>query len=252
MKILLIGHSGRVGSLIKKIVSENVKYEVIYELDLNEQNWRSNELGKIIEPEKTVIIDFSSETGLSLGLDIAKELNLPMVSGTTGISESVIDKLIAASKEIPLVYDTNMSVGMNLTRYIARQVSKFIPKWDTEIMEIHHNKKVDAPSGSALSLSEAIQDGRKMSGIESQWKYHQPERKVEEKIETGHILSLRGGTVVGDHTAFWFGDHERIELSHRAENREIFAQGALHAAYWLLDRQKKSGLFNMDNVIGID
>lgn len=196
------------------------------------------------------IVDFSTPAATIGFAALAAEKKIVHVIGTTGFSAADEQKIEAAARHTVVVKSGNMSLGVNLLAALTRRVARALgAEYDIEIVEMHHNKKVDAPSGTALLLGHAAAEGRgirldghKQSGRDG----HTGARKP------GDIgfAALRGGTVVGDHSVIFAGPAERIELVHKAEDRLIFARGALTAASW--GRDRKAGLYSMADVLGLN
>ncbi|HVH37867.1 MAG TPA: 4-hydroxy-tetrahydrodipicolinate reductase [Sphingomicrobium sp.] len=194
-----------------------------------------------------VLVDFSSPAGLRDSLDRAITAGIPVLVGTTGLDEGH-DSLIAdAAKIVPVLKAPNTSVGIALLSELAERAAKALPAadWDVEIVETHHNKKADAPSGTALHLGSAIERGR---GTDAKDELGRCGTGLTR--ETGSIgyAAVRGGTVAGDHDVLFLGPDERLILSHRAENRSIFARGAIAGARFLVG--KPPGLYTMRDVVG--
>jgi 4-hydroxy-tetrahydrodipicolinate reductase len=189
------------------------------------------------------IVDFSTpQTSVQLSA-LAAQRHVPHIIGTTGFSADQAQQIEAAARETVIVRAPNMSVGVTLLANLVKQAAKALPAFDIEILEMHHRAKVDAPSGTALLLGRAAVEGRGT-----------PLRRSDARQgarESGAIgfASLRGGTVVGEHQVIFAGQHERLVLSHTAEDRMIFARGALLAAQWAQGRP--SGLYNMNDVLGL-
>jgi len=171
------------------------------------------------------------------------------VIGTTGLSGEN-EKLVAeAAKRAVIVKSGNMSMGVNLLAALVKRVAKTLDEdFDIEVLEMHHNKKVDAPSGTALMLGQAAADGRGINLAQRSQRGRDGHTGARTAGDIG-FASLRGGTVVGDHTVVFAGPAERIELVHKAEDRMIFARGALRAALWA--RGQKPGLYSMADVLGL-
>ena len=197
----------------------------------------------------SVIIDFSSPEGVSLHARLAAQSSTALVIGTTGIDEEQAKEIDATAKVIPVVWAPNMSVVMTLFLGLVMETAKRLGEdYDIEILEMHHKHKVDAPSGTALALGQAAAMGR---GIDL--------AAHSQRVRDGHtgprkagdigFAALRGGDVVGDHTVIFASDGERLELTHRATSRRIFAKGALRAARWAVGQ--KPGLYSMDDVVGL-
>ncbi|MCJ2183075.1 4-hydroxy-tetrahydrodipicolinate reductase [Novosphingobium sp. 1949] len=199
--------------------------------------------------EADVLIDFSSPAALEANLDAAVAAGVPIVIGTTGLEERHHWLIDEASAAIPVLQTGNTSLGVTLLAHLVREAaSRLGDDWDIEIVETHHRMKVDAPSGTALLLGEA---GAKARGVTLADVADRGRDGITGKRESGHIgfAALRGGSVAGDHTVHFLGDDERIALSHMAENRSIFAKGAVKAAQWLLG--KDAGRYTMPQVLGL-
>jgi len=194
------------------------------------------------------VLDFTTPAASVALADLAAQARIVHVIGTTGLSDSDLTRLLAAARHAAIVKSGNMSLGVNVLAALVRKAAKALPNYDIEIVEMHHRLKVDAPSGTALLLGEAAAEGR---GVDLRDK-RLPARNGETgKRQDGAIgfASLRGGTVVGDHTVILAGPHERIELTHRAEDRMVFARGAVAAARW--GQGKKPGIYSMTDVLGL-
>lgn len=179
---------------------------------------------------------------------LAAQARIVHVIGTTGFCESELARLNAAARHAVIVKSGNMSLGVNLLAALVKQAAKALPGFDVEIVEMHHRMKVDAPSGTALLLGEAAAEGREISLHDHQERGRDGQTGPRKDGAIG-FASLRGGTVVGDHTVIFAGPFERIELTHRAEDRSLFARGALTAASW--GQGKKPGLYSMRDVLGL-
>lgn len=194
-----------------------------------------------------VIIDFSTPTATQKLLQQAQAHPLPLVIGTTGLSDSMHQDIARLAQETPLVWAANFSMGIAVLQHLVKKACQSLPDFDVEMVEIHHRNKVDAPSGTALALSETIQKSNP-----KQWLIHNQRvgsAGPRSDNELG-VFSLRGGDVVGEHMVCLFGMGERIELIHRATDRMLFAQGALHAAQWLGGRA--AGLYTMADILGLE
>jgi 4-hydroxy-tetrahydrodipicolinate reductase len=196
------------------------------------------------------VIDFTSPSATAMHARLAIRHGAALVVGTTGLGLEQNEALSAAAEAVPVVVGANMSIGVNLLLGLTRQVAAILGgDYDIEVMEMHHRHKVDAPSGTALALGHAAAAGRGTS-LDS----------VSQRVRDGQIGSrrsgtigfatLRGGDVVGEHTVIFAGDGERIELTHRATSRTIFAQGAVRAARWTAGRPP--GLYSMRQVLGLE
>jgi len=194
------------------------------------------------------LIDFSKpEVSVELAA-LAAQARIVHVIGTTGIDAAGEEKIRAAARHAVIVKSGNMSLGVNLLAALVKQAAKALPDFDIEIVEMHHRLKVDAPSGTALLLGKAAADGRDVSLDKKSVRVRDGHTGAREMGTIG-FATLRGGTVVGEHKVILAGAHERVELSHVAEDRSIFANGALTAARW--GQGKKPGLYSMADVLGI-
>lgn len=196
-----------------------------------------------------ILIDFSSPAALEGNLDAAIAANVPIVIGTTGLEERHHWLIDSASEKIPVLQTGNTSLGVTLLAHLVREAaSRLGEDWDIEIVETHHRMKVDAPSGTALLLGEAAAQGRDVTLAESAVRGRDG---ITGKREAGTIgfAALRGGSVAGDHTVHFLADNERLSFSHMAENRGIFAKGAVRAAQWLVG--KAPGRYTMPEVLGL-
>lgn len=196
--------------------------------------------------EARVLVDFSLPSGTSRLLEAASSGGVAVVSGTTGLDEEGLRALDAAAAQVPVVWSPNMSLGVNLLFALVEQVARALPlSYDAEIVELHHRHKRDAPSGTALGLLRALRAGRPEGGDCLGRKGDLPERPLG---EIG-IHAVRGGEVVGEHQVHLLGPYERLELTHRAQGRAAFAQGALEAARWVANQP--AGRYDMQDVLGL-
>ncbi len=194
------------------------------------------------------VLDFTAPASSVTLAQLAAQARIVHVIGTTGFSDGDLAKLAAAARHAVLVKSGNMSLGVNLLGALVKEAAKALPHYDIEIVEMHHRMKVDAPSGTALLLGEAAAEGRNIALRDHQVRARDGQMGVRTEGAIG-FAALRGGTVVGDHSVILAGPHERIELTHRAEDRMIFARGALAAARW--GQGKKPGLYSMRDVLGL-
>ncbi|MDG1702428.1 MAG: 4-hydroxy-tetrahydrodipicolinate reductase [Opitutae bacterium] len=241
INILLIGAKGRMGQAIIECASaQNAK--IIGACDVNDDP------SEFIS-DCDVIIDFSFyQTTLDIAA-LAVKHNKGLVIGTTGHDADTKTKIIdTISGKIPVVWAGNYSIGVNTLNYLTKKASKLLhEQFEAEVLEMHHHDKKDAPSGTAERLIEILKD---QYNLNSDQCVHGREGQVgaRPKQEIG-VHALRGGDIVGEHTVFFCGDGERVELTHKATDRKIFAKGALFAAHWT--KTASNGLFNMEDVLGI-
>jgi 4-hydroxy-tetrahydrodipicolinate reductase len=193
-----------------------------------------------------VLIDFSSVGAFDAALALALERRLGFVSGTTGLSAEQFVALGRAARSIPVLWASNFSLGIAMLAGLARRTAQSLPDWDCELVEMHHSRKQDAPSGTALTLGQAVAQGRRIALDEHARFERHGQIGARPPGEIG-FATLRGGDVVGEHTLIFASAGERIELIHRATNRDIFARGALAAAIWLAGRAP--GRYSFDEVL---
>lgn len=204
---------------------------------------------KAVIPFAEAVIDFTAASATQYHLKLCIEHNKAIVIGSTGHSDDEKKFIRSCSKNIPIVYSSNMSVGVNVMWKIIADAAKLLGDgFDVEIVEAHHRLKKDAPSGTAMTTAEVLANalGR---DLEKDAVYHREGLIGERKPNEIGIQTLRGGDVVGDHTVFFFGNGERLEVTHRATSRDTFALGALRAAKWVV--KQKPGLYSMRDVLGL-
>lgn len=245
-KILLSGCMGRMGKTITRIVSETENAEIVCGVDLavGDSTYPVYSTFSEVKEEADVIIDFSHPSVFSGLLAYAKEKHLPVIFATTGLSAEQKAEMTAAASEIPVFFSANMSLGINLLIRLAKQAAVILEdKFDIEIIEKHHNRKLDAPSGTALAIADAISDSL---SEKPEYVYDRHSvRKQRDKNEIG-LHAIRGGTIVGEHDVLFAGPDEVITLSHSATSREVFAQGAVRAALFMSG--KPNGFYSMDDL----
>jgi 4-hydroxy-tetrahydrodipicolinate reductase len=196
-----------------------------------------------------VWIDFCAPAATLANVEAAVGAGAAMVIGTTGFGAADKEKIAAAAKQIPIVFAPNMSLGVNVLLKLVAEAARLLgPGYDIEIVETHHRAKRDAPSGTALRLGEAAAEGAGQSFAAVARYERRGDIGPRGDAEIG-MQTLRGGDVVGDHTVYFLGQGDRIEITHRASSRETFARGAVRAALWLSG--KRPGLFDMRDVLGL-
>ena len=251
IKILLAGCCGKMGQAITSLVSQTENMQIVGGVDVFQGVPCPYPVFSHISDctvTADVIIDFSRPDSLCELLDYAVERCMPLVISTTGHTQEQRELIQEASEHCPLFFSGNMSVGLNLMLNLLKTSTKILgDSYDIEIVEKHHNQKVDAPSGTALMIADVI---NATAGGDMVYTYdrHTASQK-RGKRELG-IHSLRGGTIVGEHTVIFAGQDECFEITHKAQSRQIFAIGALRAASFLLN--KGNGLYNMNDVISQD
>ena len=247
-RIILCGCHGHMGKVITAICAKREDIKIVAGIDFNLEQ-ASYPVYKYISEsteECDVVIDFSHPSALPSLLAYSKEKGgIPLVLCTTGYSQSDVQNLKEASKEIPIFYSRNMSLGINLLIELSKKAAAVLgDSFDVEIIEKHHNLKIDAPSGTALMIADAVKDV--LPGDNTYTYDRHSQRKKREKSEIG-IHSLRGGTIVGEHEIVFAGNHETISISHSAQSKDLFASGAVNAALYM--RGKTAGLYDMSALI---
>ncbi len=243
VRVVVHGATGRMGRQLLKLAQCDPRLQVIGAVTSDS----ADALGQPVfpddeglrfsnewpDPAPAVVIDFSGPSGLAAALDYCEAQGVALVSGTTGIEPQLHTRLATASRTIALMHESNFSLGVAVLTRLLRAAAAELPRWDLEIIEAHHGRKQDAPSGTALSLGEAAAAAR--GTTLAQAGVHGERKGVREPGSIGFAV-VRGGDIVGEHTAMLIGQGERIELSHRAADRSIFARGAIEAAHWLAGR----------------
>jgi 4-hydroxy-tetrahydrodipicolinate reductase len=265
LQIGILGASGRMGQMLIRAVCENENCLLVGALEREGSQAIGQDAGVLaglppvgipvsddplpLFAKAQAVIDFTSPQATTTYAGLAAQARIVHVIGTTGLSDNDFKKLDAAAYHATIIQSGNMSLGVNVLAGLVRQAAQALSlDYDIEILEMHHRHKVDAPSGTALLLGEAAAQGRSIAL-----------KDVSVRVRDGHtgarrtgdigFATLRGGSVVGDHSVILAGTGERIELTHRAEDRMIFARGAVTAALW--GRDKKPGRYGMGDVLGL-
>lgn len=248
-KIILSGCNGKMGQVITRLAAEDADCEIVAGFDVNTAV--PNTYPVFVNPsdfkgEADVIIDFSHPSALDGILEYAKTNGVAAVIATTGLSSEQKAQIDEAAKEIPMFFSANMSLGINLLIALAKKAAAVLEGgFDIEIVERHHNRKIDAPSGTALAIADAISDTLS-SPTEYVYDRHSV-RRSRSKNEIG-LHAVRGGTIVGDHDVIFAGNDEVIEIKHSAASKEVFAAGSIKAAKFM--KGKPAGMYDMNDLIG--
>ncbi len=248
INILLCGASGKMGGAVCQAAAQTEDVKIVAGVDKVKNPALKFEIYENpydVKEEIDCIIDFSHPSVFDNMLKFAGEKKIPYIVCTTGLSDEQREAIVSASENAPMFYSANMSVGVNLLIELAKRASSVLEdSFDIEIIEKHHNLKIDAPSGTALAIADAITE---TVSYNPKYTYDRHSvRKRREKEEIG-IHAVRGGTIVGEHQVVFAGRDEVIELNHTATSKEVFAVGAVRAARFMKD--KKKGLYNMKDVI---
>lgn len=248
INVIISGCNGKMGSILSETINKCDDMKIVAGIDVNAE--RKSNFDVYSDPSKIqvnadVIIDFSHPAMFNTVLDYALENSLPIVFATTGLDDSQINKMKESSEKIPIFFSANMSVGVNLLIELVKQAAvKLSDKFDIEILEKHHNRKIDAPSGTALAIADAVND---VLDKKKELIFDRHSIRAKRKKSDLGIQSIRGGTIVGEHSVFFAGNGEIIEIKHTAMSREIFAEGAVTAAKFILG--KKPDLYNMNDLL---
>ena len=248
-EIIMVGCNGKMGQVITNLVKEDDSIEIVAGVDVFDDGRNSYPVFKNIEEcnvSADAVIDFSNPQGLDLLLKVGIERNLPLVLCTTGYSESELAQIQEASKKVAILRSANMSLGVNTLLKLLKDAAKVLAPagYDIEIVEKHHNQKIDAPSGTALALADSINEA-----LDNQYNYVYDRSSVREKRKKNEIgiMAVRGGNIVGEHEVIFAGTDEVIEIKHTAYSKAIFAKGAISAAKFL--KGKSAGMYDMGDVI---
>ena len=248
IRMIIHGCCGRMGHIITEIFEKDEKTQVVAGVDAFGDAYAGFPVYKSLEdcPEADVVIDFSTASAVDGLLSYCTKKNLPVVVCTTGLSEEQTESLHSAADKIAVLKSANMSVGVNLLEALIAQAAPKLAAagFDIEIVEKHHNQKIDAPSGTALALADAANAAL---GNEYEYVYDRTVRRMKRPVKEIGISAVRGGSIVGDHDVIFAGQDEVITLSHRAYSRAVFGKGAVEAAKFLAGRE--AGFYTMSDVL---
>jgi 4-hydroxy-tetrahydrodipicolinate reductase len=272
IRLLILGPTGSMGKLISSLAITDGEIEVVAACDLTQIG---KELGSLItidvpnkimikdvknlqvvinETKPEVVVDFTVAKATEKNCIVCAENGIRCVIGTTAMSKDFLDKFeeLVGKNKAPAVISPNMATGVNILFKISGILASYLKEWDIEIIEAHHHRKIDAPSGTALKIGEAISEsiGINLDEIAKYGREKGPNKRlVGAKNEIG-IHSIRGGDIVGDHTVLYAGPGERIELKHQAHSRECFANGAIKAIKFIV-RQNENRIYSMKDVLNL-
>jgi len=248
-KMIMHGCNGRMGHVIIDLVKEDKDIEVVAGVDAYGENSYDFPVFKSLEEcdvQADVIVDFSNASAADGLLAYCEKTSTPVVLCSTGLSEAQLARVKDASKKVAVLKSANMSVGVNALLKVLKEVSPLFAAagFDIEIVEKHHNQKLDAPSGTAIALADSINSSL---GNEYEYVYDRSSRREKRPEKEIGISAVRGGTIVGDHDVIFAGHDEVVTFSHRAYSRAIFGKGAIEAAKFLAG--KPAGMYDMSNVL---
>lgn len=265
IKTAISGACGRMGKSIATVLAGDSEIQITGATEMKGHSCLNTNLGEVIGnknidvkisdniteafSDAEIIVDFTSPESTLKNLKYASQNGKSMVIGTTGFSDHERKELEKLANGVPCVISPNMSIGVNILFEISKKVASLVgDSYDIEIVETHHRKKVDSPSGTALGLAKAVCEGVG-SRLDDVARYERHGKIGERKKGEIGIQTLRGGDVVGDHTVMYMGEGERIELTHKASSRDNFSRGVLMAVKWL--HGKSPGLYSMKDVLGL-
>ena len=266
MKLAIAGAAGRMGRVLTRIINDTPGAEVAGGIEPRGSSHVGADMGVLAgigALDVTItddplplfthidgIIDFTVPAATEALAELSAQARIVHVIGTTGIGEAGEAKIRAAARHARIVKSGNMSLGVNLLASLVRQVAaKLGDDYDIEIVEMHHKHKIDAPSGTALMLGQAAADGRGIDLKQHSVRSRDGHTGARQAGDIG-FATLRGGAVIGEHTVMFAGETERIEITHKASSRDMFAKGAVRAALWA--RDQKPGLYSMTDVLGLE
>ena len=249
VRLIMHGCNGKMGQVITKIVKEDSNAEIVAGVDTYlgiTNDYPTFESIDKCDVEADAIIDFSNASAVDNLLDYCVKKQIPVVLCTTGLSEVQLQKVKETSEKVAVLKSANMSLGVNMLLKLLQDAAKILAPagFDIELVEKHHNQKVDAPSGTALALADSINHA-----LNDEYTYNYDRSQVRQKREKKEIgiVAVRGGTIVGEHEVIFAGEDEVIEFKHTAHSKAVFAKGAVEAGKFL--KGKEPGLYDMKDVI---
>ena len=245
LRVIISGYSGSMGKVLTKCANEDSELEIVCGASKDDLDVPFKTYQKMSDVEELadVIIDFSHHSTIDDTLSYAIKTKTPIVIATTGFNDEELTKIKKASNIIPIFHSSNMSLGVNVLVKLVKEAAKSLNGFDIEIIEKHHNKKLDAPSGTAVMIAngvkEVLPDSEYIYG-----RYGCFDKRSSNEIG---IHAIRGGTIVGEHTTIFAGHDEVVEIKHSAQSKDIFAKGAIAAAKFLV--KQEAGYYNMNNML---
>ena len=245
LRVIISGYSGSMGKVLTKCANEDSELEIVCGASKDDLDVPFKTYHKMSEVEELadVIIDFSHHSTIEDTLSYAIKTKTPIVIATTGFNDEELTKIKKASNIIPIFHSSNMSLGVNVLVKLVKEAAKSLNGFDIEIIEKHHNKKLDAPSGTAVMIANGVKEVLP----DSEYIYGRHGRSDKRSSNEIGIHAIRGGTIVGEHTTIFAGHDEVVEIKHTAQSKDIFAKGAIAAAKFLV--KQEAGYYNMNNML---
>ena len=245
LRVIISGYSGSMGKVLTKCANEDSELEIVCGASKDDLDVPFKTYHKMSEVEELadVIIDFSHHSTIEDTLSYAIKNKTPLVIATTGFNYEELTKIKKASNIIPIFHSSNMSLGVNVLVKLVKEAAKSLNGFDIEIIEKHHNKKLDAPSGTAVMIANGVKEVLP----DSEYIYGRHGRSDKRSSNEIGIHAIRGGTIVGEHTTIFAGHDEVVEIKHSAQSKDIFAKGAIAAAKFLV--KQEAGYYNMNNML---
>ena len=245
LRVIISGYSGSMGKVLTKCANEDSELEIVCGASKDDLDVPFKTYQKMSDVEELadVIIDFSHHSTIEDTLSYAIKTKTPIVIATTGFNDEELTKIKKASNIIPIFHSSNMSLGVNVLVKLVKEAAKSLNGFDIEIIEKHHNKKLDAPSGTAVMIANGVKEVLP----DSEYIYGRHGRSDKRSSNEIGIHAIRGGTIVGEHTTIFAGHDEVVEIKHSAQSKDIFAKGAIAAAKFLV--KQEAGYYNMNNML---
>ena len=245
LRVIISGYSGSMGKVLTKCANEDSELEIVCGSSKDDLDVPFKTYHKMSDVEELadVIIDFSHHSTIDDTLSYAIKTKTPIVIATTGFNDEELTKIKKASNIVPIFHSSNMSLGVNVLVKLVKEAAKSLNGFDIEIIEKHHNKKLDAPSGTAVMIANGVKEVLP----DSEYIYGRHGRSDKRSSNEIGIHAIRGGTIVGEHTTIFAGHDEVVEIKHSAQSKDIFAKGAIAAAKFLV--KQEAGYYNMNNML---
>ena len=245
LRVIISGYSGSMGKVLTKCANEDSELEIVCGASKDDLDVPFKTYQKMSDVEELadVIIDFSHHSTIDDTLSYAIKTKTPIVIATTGFNDEELTKIKKASNIVPIFHSSNMSLGVNVLVKLVKEAAKSLNGFDIEIIEKHHNKKLDAPSGTAVMIANGVKEVLP----DSEYIYGRHGRSDKRSSNEIGIHAIRGGTIVGEHTTIFAGHDEVVEIKHSAQSKDIFAKGAIAAAKFLV--KQEAGYYNMNNML---